>query len=183
MIGANLTRLKKSAILMGSLAAVFAANPAFADTEQANSEAVIIRPLSFISYEDLKFGKIVPATTAGTVTVATDGTRTTNNPNIILVGNDEQNARFTGQGTFNQRVDVSLGANSIFITGPGAPMRVRTFTIGSTPSVVLTTTPRRFRIASTSGIFAFTIGATLEVGANQAPGQYSGNWDITLEYQ
>lgn len=79
-------------------------------------------------------------------------------------------------------MDVSLGANSIFITGPGAPMRVRTFVIGSTPTAVITTTPTRFRIGAVNGIFNFPIGATLEVGANQAAGTYTGNWTITLNY-
>ena len=27
------------------------------------------------------------------------------------------------------------------------------------------------------------VGATLDVGANQAPGHYSGTWTITLNYQ
>ncbi|NJM51198.1 MAG: DUF4402 domain-containing protein [Sphingomonadales bacterium] len=175
--------MKKSAAIFCASAAIFGAAPAYADVEPTDSRAVIIRPLSFINYEDLNFGKIIPATTAGTVTVATNGTRSTNNANIILVGADHQAASFTGQGTFNQRVDISLGANTIQITGPGAPMTVQTFTIGSTPSVVLTTTPLRFRIASASGIFIFTVGARLNVGANQAPGKYSGTWNITLDYQ
>ncbi|MFC4292963.1 DUF4402 domain-containing protein [Sphingorhabdus arenilitoris] len=157
--------------------------PAHADVESADGRAVIIRPLSFINYEDLNFGKIIPASTAGTVTVAPNGTRTTNNSNIVLVGTDHQAARFTGQGTFNQRVDISLASNTIVINGAGTPMTVSTFTIGSTPSVVLTTTPTRFRIASANGIFAFTVGARLNVAANQAPGKYSGTWNITLNYQ
>ena len=61
-------------------------------------------------------------------------------------------------------------------------MRVRTFVIGSTPTAVLTTTPTRFRIAALNGVFNFPIGATLEVGANQAPGFYTGTWSITLNY-
>ena len=61
-------------------------------------------------------------------------------------------------------------------------MRVRTFVVGSTPTAILTTTPTRFRIAAANGIFTFPLGATLEVGANQAPGKYTGNWSITLNY-
>mgnify|MGYP000524075801 FL=1 len=86
-------------------------------------------------------------------------------------------------GAFNQRVQVSLGSNSIFLTGPGVRMRARTFVIGSTPTAVLTTTPRVFRIAGATGAFRFPVGATLEVGANQAPGTYRGTWTITLNYQ
>jgi Domain of unknown function (DUF4402) len=61
-------------------------------------------------------------------------------------------------------------------------MRVHTFVMGSTPTAVLTTTPRRFRINSATGVFAFPVGATLDVAANQAPGKYTGTWSITLNY-
>ena len=85
-------------------------------------------------------------------------------------------------GANNQRVDISLGAASVLLVGPGAPMRVHTFVIGSTPTAVLTTTPLRFRIGAASGVFAFPVGATLDVAANQLAGKYTGNWSITLDY-
>ena len=85
-------------------------------------------------------------------------------------------------GTNNQRVDISLGAASVLLVGPGAPMRVHTFVIGSTPTAILTTTPLRFRINAASGVFAFPVGATLDVGANQAAGKYTGVWIINLNY-
>lgn len=155
--------------------------PAYADTETGNAEITIVRPLSFVIDDNLDFGSLVPSNVAGVVTMAPTGARTATN-GIVLVGAGHKPASFAGQGTYNQRVDVSLGSNSIFITGPGAPMRVRTFVIGSTPTAVLTTTPNRFRIAALNGVFNFPIGATLEVGANQAPGFYTGTWSITLNY-
>ncbi|APG62100.1 hypothetical protein LPB140_03945 [Sphingorhabdus lutea] len=174
-------KIKKCGALIAALIASFASMPAMADTQTGDSSAVIVRPLSFIKVNDLDFGAIIPATTAGTVTIAPDGTRSKTG-NVVLVGNTHQPASFTGQGTFNQRVDISVGANSFFINGPGAPMRVRTITVGSTPTAILTTTPLRFRISAISGIFLFPVGATLEVGANQTPGKYTGTWNITLNY-
>lgn len=164
-----------------SVAAAFACDPAYADTKQGDAEVTIVRPLSFVIDDNLDFGSLIPGTVAGTVTMAPTGARTATN-GIVLVGGGHKPATFAGQGIFNQRVDISLGANSIFINGPGPRMRVRTFVVGSTPTAVLTTAPLRFRIAAASGIFAFPIGATLEVGANQAPGTYSGTWSITLNY-
>ena len=61
-------------------------------------------------------------------------------------------------------------------------MRVRDFEIGSTPTAILSTTPTRFTIASALGNYNFPVGATLEVGANQTPGDYSGTFTITLNY-
>ena len=169
---------------IGTVAAItvaLCAFPALAETKQGNAEITIVRPLSFVIDDNLDFGSIIPSNVAGIVTMAPTGARTATG-GIVIVGTGHTPASFAGQGTFNQRVDVSLGANSIFITGPGPRMRVRTFVIGSTPTAVLTTAPTRFRIASANGIFAFPIGATLEVGANQPAGRYTGTWSITLNY-
>lgn len=167
-----------AACIAAMLAAV---NPACAETIAADAQIAVVRPLEFIRVEMLHFGSVVRGTTAGTVTIAPDGTRTkTGGP--TLVGSGYQAAEFAGMGTYNQQVDISLGANQIFVTGPGTQMRVHTFIIGSTPTAQLTTTPRRFRISATNGIFEFPVGATLDVGANQAPGTYTGTWTITLNY-
>jgi hypothetical protein len=164
---------------MGSLAASM---PAYAEQETADAQIAVVRPLEFIRVENLDFGRVIRSSTAGTVTIAPDGTRTKTG-GVTLIGTGFQAAEFAGMGTNNQRVDVSLGANFINVTGPGAPMRVHTFVIGSTPTAILTTTPRRFRINSPTGIFIFPVGATLDVGANQTPGTYTGTWSITLNYQ
>ena len=97
-------------------------------------------------------------------------------------GHGGEPARFAGLGTPNRQVNISLGTNSIFITGPGTRMRVRDFEIGSTPTAILSTTPTRFTIATAIGNYNFPVGATLEVGANQAPGDYAGTFTITLNY-
>lgn len=165
-----------------AVVAALVATPAVADTEVATAEITIVRPLSFVIDDNLDFGNVIRGTTAGTVTVAPDGTRTRTGGAILANGGGHKPATFAGRGTNNQRVDVSLGSNSILITGPGVPMRVHTFVLGSTPTAVLTTTPQRFRINSATGIFNFPVGATLDVGANQAPGKYTGTWTITLNY-
>lgn len=172
----------QAAACAGVLSALVVASPAQADQTAAEAQVAIVRPLEFIRVENLNFGRVIRSTTAGTVTVAPDGTRTKTG-GVTLIGTGFQPARFAGMGTNNQRVDVSLGSASIFVTGPGAPMRVRTFVLGSTPTAVLTTTVQRFRINSATGIFNFPVGGTLEVGANQTPGTYTGTWTITLNYQ
>lgn len=150
-------------------------------TAQGHTEVILLRPLSFFKVNDLEFGSIIASGTAGTVRLFPDGTRTATG-GATLAGNSHEPARFAGLGTFNRQVAVSLSSNTIFITGPGAPMRVRNFEIGSTPTAFLSTTPLRFRIGSALGNFNFPVGATLEVGANQTPGDYAGNFVITLNY-
>lgn len=185
MCGAKNLRLKRLGATAAAIVAAFSAIPAHADTETGNAEITIVRPLSFVIDDNLDFGSLIPGTVAGTVTMTPTGARTATG-GIVLVGGGHRAASFAGQGTFNQRVDVSLGANSIWIYRPtdpaGARMRVSTFVIGSTPTAVLTTTPNRFRIAALNGVFSFPIGATLEVGASQPAGFYRGTWSITLNY-
>ena len=164
------------------LAASTAASPALAQASaEGQADAIVLRPLSFFKVDDLDFGSIIASATAGTVRIAPDGTRTRTG-GATLAGNDSQPARFAGLGTPNRQVNISLGANSIWITGPGPRMRVRDFEIGSTPTAILSTTPTRFTIASALGNYNFPVGATLEVGANQAPGDYAGTFTITLNY-
>lgn len=166
------------ALLIASLAA----SPALAqNATQGDAEVIVLRPLSFFKVNDLDFGSIIASGTAGTVRLQPDGTRTRTG-GATLAGNDGEPARFAGLGTPNRQVNISLGSNTIWITGPGTRMRVRDFEIGSTPTAILSTTPTRFTISSALGNYNFPVGATLEVGANQAPGDYSGTFTITLNY-
>ncbi|WP_260581413.1 DUF4402 domain-containing protein [Sphingopyxis sp. PET50] len=152
--------------------APFAALPAHAQTNaQGEAEAIVLRPLSFFKVNDLDFGDVIASTNAGTVRLSPDGSRTRTG-GVTLAGSDGEPARFAGLGTYNREVSISLGANQIWITGPGQQMRVRNFEIGSTPTAILSTTPTRFRIATALGNFNFPVGATLDVNANQAPGDY-----------
>lgn len=173
-------RLMLAAMPLAALAtpATVAAAP---DNEAAQSQAIILKPLSFFRVQDLEFGEFVPGATGGVVRVFPDGSRTATG-SVTLVGANHQPARFAGLGTFNRQVDISVSANSIQLTGPGAPMTLTQFEIGSTPTAILSTTPTRFRIASTTGIFNFPVGARLTVNANQAAGDYAGSFAITLNY-
>ncbi|MEE9434596.1 MAG: DUF4402 domain-containing protein [Sphingorhabdus sp.] len=183
MCGAKLFSRLKLACAAAAIAAFGMALPVHAESTPVGAETVVVTPLSFIEVDDLKFGTIIPSTTSGgNVVLAPDGTRTANN-GIILVGNSHSVAEFAGQGTQNQIVDISVGANTIWLYGPGPRMRVRRFRIGSTPTTLLTTTPRFFRIGSPTGIFRFPVGAELRVRRNQPAGLYTGTWDITLNYQ
>jgi hypothetical protein len=163
------------------LIAPVAASPALAQGSTGAAEAIVLRPLSFFKVNDLDFGDIIPSASAGTVTIGPDGSRSRTG-GVTLAGDGGEPARFAGLGSFNRQVNISLGSNSIWITGPGTRMRVRNFEIGSTPTAILSTSPTRFRITSPLGNYNFPVGATLEVGANQAPGVYSGSFTITLNY-
>ncbi|MFM6853269.1 MAG: DUF4402 domain-containing protein [Sphingopyxis sp.] len=176
----GLERLCLAALLAPAM--LCAASPAAAQTQTGQLKVAVLQPLSFIRVQDLDFGTMIAGTTAGVVRVQPNGTRTTTG-GVTLVGNDQQVARFSGYGSYNQVVLISVSANTIQLTGPGAPMTVSQFEIGSSPIAPLTTAPLAFRIGATSGLFTFPLGARLAVGANQVPGTYSGTFAVTLNYQ
>jgi Domain of unknown function (DUF4402) len=157
---------------------------AHAKTQTAKGDAVIVRPLSFIFVQSLDFGDMFAGPTAGTATVSPFNVRTKTG-GVTLFGTAFQAAEFAGMGAVNQLVDISISANTITLTRVGGTqtMTASTFIIGSTPTAQLTTNPRRFRIASATGIFQFPLGATLNVGANQTPGAYKGTFSVVLNYQ
>jgi hypothetical protein len=175
-------RALSAGLLLGAFVLPGAAR---ADSATAGTDAVIVRPLSFIFVENLDFGSIFAGPTAGTVTVSPFNVRTkTGGP--TLFGTSFRAAEFAGMGSPNQLVDISLGANTVTLTRVGGTqtMNVNTFIVGSTPTAVqITTSPRRFRIGSSTGIFQFPLGATLNVRASQRAGVYKGTFSVTLTYR
>jgi hypothetical protein len=176
-----------AALLFGLLALLSAPASAQAsnstDSEDTEARAVIVTRNSFFVVQDLHFGDFLAGNTATSlVRLQPNGTRTRTSGNAVLLGNNHQVARFAGQGRRNQIVLISIDATPIFLTGPGAPMRVDQFEIGSTPTAILTTTPASFTITSPTGVFNFPVGARLRINANQAPGIYNGQFTINLDY-
>lgn len=160
--------------------------PGIAHAGQANgrAEIAVLQTLSFIKIDDLEFGNIIAGPTAGTVTISPFGARSTTGP-VTVVGGGFQQAQFGGRGAPNQNVLISMTTNTVTLRRSVGTqtMIANTFIIGSSPTQTLNTTPRLFRISSPTGVFQFGVGARLNVGANQAPGSYSGTFRLTLIYQ
>jgi hypothetical protein len=154
------------------------------DTTDGEARAVIVTQNSFFLVQDLHFGDILAGNTAQSfVRLQPNGVRTRTTGNAVLVNNNHQPARFAGKGNPGQLVLINIAQTPIFLTGPGTQMRVDQFEIGSSPTQILTTSPLAFTIVSSNGAFNFPVGARLRVNANQAPGLYTGQFTIELDYQ
>ena len=159
--------------------------PARAETENVDAQVAIVTRGEFFKVEDLHFGVVIPSALPGVITVAPSGARMATG-GVTLVGNLHHAAEFAGRrpGGGNAPVRISVGSPTILLTGPGAPMLVSLFRANTNPGQVLTPIPRNFQVQGQSnGSFELTVGATLAVGGNQAPGTYTGNWTITLDFQ
>lgn len=169
----------------GTALTVLAAMPvaaAHAGTFVSDAQITLVTPLSIVNYENLDFGRIIPGTVAGTVTVSPTNVRTATN-GVVLVGSDFQAARFAGMGTQNQRVQIRVTQTTIMLTGPGPSMTVSNFLIGPEATLQQIGGSPNYRIQPADGIFWFTVGGTLNVGANQPSGGYSGTFTVTADYQ
>ena len=173
-------QLTLAALLFALLPTVAAAQ----DADTADASAFLVTPLSFVKQTDLDFGQIIASNTAGTVTMDSTGAVTTTG-GVTQVDGTQIPARFWGYGTFNQRVLINIDANTYTLTRQGGTetMLMDQVTIGSSPPIIIGTNPRRFRIANPDGYFSFTIAGRLQVGADQAPGIYEGEFTVTLEYE
>lgn len=157
------------ALLAGAWLA--AAPAAYAATASATATATVYVALTITKTADLNFGGLLPGAAAGTVTVNPDGTRTA--AGVTLVGGSTFGAAtFTLSGQPNATYTIAL-PSSITITADGSTMTVDTFTSNPSGTGQL----------DTGGSATLRVGATLNVGANQAPGTYAGTFDVTVDYQ
>ena len=175
--------------MMFATAVGIASSAAFAQTFSSTVDVVVVTSLSLVKTGDLDFARITPAAVAGTVTVSPAGVRTATG-GAILAGGSPTAAAFAGRGTRNQQIRISFDTSAITLNrlSGGASMIVDTFTLQALTANGLTQIgagngPPRYRITSSTGLYSFTVGARLNVGANQAGGFYTGTFNMTADYQ
>ncbi len=169
-------------LIAGALAITTA--PAQAEeTSSAEAETIVVVPLTLIKVKDLDFGKIVPGTIDGIITLRPNGTILTTGGILVLSGTT-QPAEFEGAGVGDQGMVIKLDRNFYDLTRDGGTetMRLRRLRAGTTPQTALTRNFTAMNNFSVDGAFAFSVGGQLLVAANQAPGIYSGEFEVTVEY-
>jgi hypothetical protein len=141
-------------------------------TATANATASIIGPLWIAKTADLNFGAIVPSSTAGTVAVGYDNSRTgTGGVTLISQPVKHSAATFMVSGRKNKHFDVILPDKAILTREGGMEtMTVSTFTENAPPKL------------DHDGEAVFSVGATLVVAAYQAGGVYNATFDVTVTY-
>lgn len=161
-------------ILLGFASVAFAQS---SPTATADASLNIIIPISIENNTDLNFGNIMASSTAGTVRLNPNGnrSRTAGATFISSSPGTVSAAQFTVSGQPNCTYSITLPANNaVLLTRPGGVnMQVRPFrhSLGSA-------TPK----LDASGQQIFTVGSTLRVNANQAPGLYTGEFQVTVAY-
>jgi len=170
-------------ITLAALAATVAfASPAFGQavttaSDTAEARGLVLQPLSLARVQDLDFGTVLASATADTVTVDPDtGLRSLGGSGgvALVATNPGDRGLFTGSGDPGVVVTISLtppvggvvvnGANSIPVT------------------LVLDQGGSTSRTIGATGTFDVGVGGTFSIGANQATGLYTADFQVTAQY-
>lgn len=158
------------AAVVAAIAFTQAANAQSASTS-FNVGARIVTPISIVKNTDMNFGDVVPSASAGTVVLTPAGVRSvTGGANLGNPGGTAA-AAFTVSGQASSTYAITLPGTANITQGVNT-MSVSTFTssLGATGTL------------SAGGSQALTLGATLNVGATQAIGTYSGSFSVSVNY-
>ena len=143
---------------------------ASAVSDTFDATANIQTSIALTNTANLAFANIVPdAAQAGTVVIDTSGGRTC--APVLSCSGSTSAAAFDVSGSDGSTYQVTLPPETLVSSG-GNNMTVSAFNsslAGNTGTL-------------TGGTDSFTIGGTLNVGANQATGSYTGQFTVTVEY-
>ncbi len=149
--------------------AAFTPSSAQAASATANATVDIVAAIGLSKTADLDFGAVVPAAGADTVVISTAGARTCG---ATLTCTDTVTAAaFSVTGGNSLGYAITLPASATLTSG-GDSISVDTFTDSEGGTGTL----------DGSGNDSFTVGATLNVGAGQPAGTYTGTFDVTADY-
>lgn len=159
------------------LAALVAWSPAHAapvaPNKNATGTATITNPASLRKLNDLNFGNLT-VTTAGTATVNPNTEALTTTGGVIAAGGLHYSALFEAVSPVKNVVIIRIPKTPSTVTRVGGTetMTVDNWTLsGSSNRNVVVKEP-----------FAFTVGGTLHVNANQVEGLYVGTFTVDVQY-
>jgi hypothetical protein len=175
--------LKKSfqhaALVSAVTLAAFGASNSFAASTSAGSTAVVIEPMAISKDVDLVFGQFAPGE-GGTVTVSTNGERTTDDTILSTTGNVPKAAQFTVSGANDATFSVGI-SNTTLTDSNEESMALTTFSdnsaAGATSGGNVTD-----GLLSDGGVQTIFLGGTITVGSTQTSGAYDGTVTTTVQY-
>lgn len=132
-----------------------------------------VTAISISNTQTLGFGKFA-AGSGGSVTISPSGARSATGGVALLSSSGGAAAQFTVSGDPNFTYAISLPANGTvaLTSGGGQTMPLNSFSSSPGPTGQL----------SVLGKQTISVGATLNVGSNQATGSYSGAFDVMVDY-
>ncbi|MDH3460715.1 MAG: DUF4402 domain-containing protein [Burkholderiaceae bacterium] len=168
----RLNKLSRQMTIASGLA-LASVSSAFAASDSAQANATIIAPIAIAWVSDLSFGNII-AGAGGTIAVAAlDNAVTLSGVTVPSVPGTRAAAVFnvTGEGTNTYAITLPSTDQTITHTNTVNTMLANAF--ASNPSGTG---------ALTGGAQTLKVGATLNVGAAQLAGVYTGAFTVSVDY-
>jgi len=173
--------IRRYLIALGVTAAVALPTPAFAaapgaNTHAANSQVLLLLPLTLTKIDDLDFGTVVSSGTSGTVALnATTGARTFAGGVTGVTTTAGHRAYFAGAGTGGQQVVVIVIPPTQLTDANGDTVDVLAMTIDNGGNPLRTIDP-------VTKSFFVGVGGILNIAGNQPDGVYSSTFQVTANY-
>jgi len=183
-VGIQGTNHKRAALrrlaFVAAAASMPACAPAHAADQSGTANAAVVRPNTLIKTDDLDFGTLVSSPTAGTATINPVTNARTTSGGVTPAGSTPQRAVF--QGTGGILLITVTGDNSVTLTRAGGGTMTASLVRAATTSGGGITILGSSATLLPSGVQTYYIGGTLNVGANQPAGDYSGTFTLTVNY-
>lgn len=160
-----------------ALAAVMIASATAANAQTdvksatATATATIITPITITKVNDLNFGNIVSTTTGGTVVLSPAGARTESGVQLPAATGTVTAASFTITGETDYAYALTLPTTDYTLTTGAA---------GATQTMTLNAFLSNKTATISGGSVTLSVGATLNLAANQAAGIYTNTTPFTV---
>ena len=142
---------------------------------EKDGRALVLVPLTLVKIDDLDFGSVIRSSAAGTVTInPSTGARSLAGGVTGVTSDAGSRAYFAGAGTPSQQVLLALSPPVALVSAGGDLIPVVGLTLDGPPIRTIDPVTRAFYVG---------VGGTLQIAANQAPGDYSADFWLTAIYQ
>ena len=158
------------------LSATAHADPGVTSEGGGTAAAIVADPITLQRLADLRFGRFASPTTPGTIQINPDGSFSAAGDVASSTGMAQP---ASGRGPAQFRVEQAGNrGGTVYIP--------QDITLASGPAAMdVTNITARLVVISGFGrtrVYRLDLGGTLQVKANQAPGRYRGEFDITIIY-
>ena len=159
--------LLSSNILLGQNSASFSS-----DLSARIVERPTIPSLSIYKSNDVEFGSIVPSAIMGSVRIdPINGAITHSNVTLLPSSKVRQVATFNIYGSPNHSISIVFSSSVIELSAPGVGEKLK-YTLEKNNVISV----------GSNGTAVLKVGGTLEIKANQSPGNYNGTFNVTVNY-
>jgi len=140
------------------------------DNANANAGARVIKPVRVTTQADMDFGDVLTSAASGTVVLATDGSVSGNGGAYVFDDTNAQAAAFRVTGERFEAYNITLPTSVTLTETSGGTMSLTGFSHDASG------------VLANNGQEDFNVGATLNVGADQVEGDYTGSFTVSVDY-